>query len=148
MKEEFKSYCREGAYPSVVINNNETLTTEQYVDVLKRIRKTIADTPLAAVDSTAPGDKYTESNWGLCSELREHYPTPELHTFPKDFADDGRMSALPCGQEVKCPMRASGTGGTGCFYDCRVFSKKHKTPSREKALKLYDDAIAAAEVAA
>ncbi|KAA0910650.1 hypothetical protein [Pusillimonas sp. ANT_WB101] len=141
MKEEFKSYCREGAHKSIVINNNDELSNDQYVATLRRIRKTIADAPLAAVDSNTPGDKYTASNWGLCSELKEHYPSPELHTFPMAFVDHGRMSALSCGADVKCPMRVSGMGGSGCFYDCRVFSKKFKTPSQEEALRLFDAAI-------
>ena len=145
MRQEFKAYCHEGACPSIVINNSDALTTEQFVGVLKRIRRTIEDTPLSAVDSNTPGDKFTESNWGLCSELKEHYPTPELHTFPQDFMDSGRASPLSCGQDVKCPMRVKGQGPYGCFYDCRVFSKKFKTPSREEALQLYDAAIAAAE---
>lgn len=145
MRDEFRSYCREGSHPSIVINVHDTLSKKQYLETLKRIRKTVAESKLVSEDSDFPGNKYTESNWGLCSELREHYPDPELHTFPMDFVDFGRMSANSCEDDVKCPMRVEGTGPSGCFYSCRVFTKKFKTPSRKEALQLYDEAIMKAE---
>lgn len=138
-KRPYREYCHEGAHPSVLINNSKYLTTEQYVGVLKRIRKTIESEKLIR-DKDDP-----DCNWGMCSKRQEHYPDPELHIFPNDFDDYGRMSALSCGNDVKCPMRVSDLGGSGCFYDCRVFTRKHKVPTREEALKLYDDAIAGAQ---
>lgn len=141
MREEFKSYCHQGAYECVVINNNDRLSKEQYIETLKRIRQTIEKSPMVAIDDDSPGNKYTGCDWGLCGEIAEHYPTPELHTFPMDFVDSGRISQLSCSDDVKCPMRVDGIGPMGCFYSCRVFGRKFKTPSKEEALHLYDEAI-------
>lgn len=137
MRDEFKGYCEEGAHPSIVINKRRTLTVEQYADTLRRIRKTVESEPLRAVDDVTPGAKSTTCNWGLCSGRKDHYPAPELHTFPQDFADYGRVSELeppkPCPMmDVKVPSRG------GCFWQCRVFQSKLKTPSRKEAIALID----------
>lgn len=142
MRPEFKLYCHQGAGPSIVINNAKSLTNDQYVDTLRRIRDSIANgIALDADDCTLPGMKSTSCNWGLCSSLKDHYPSPELHTFPQDFVDYERMSALGCANTVKCPMRIKGSGGYGCFYSCRVFSRRGSKPTREEALALYDEHI-------
>ena len=151
MRDAFKSYCYAGAIPSIVINKANTLTVQQYVEVLKRIKKTISRKPLSAYDDTTPGCKNTECNWGLCGESHQHYPTPELHRFPQDFVDNGRISALEPPEGFDCPMRerreidGESLNASGCFYQCRVFQRNRKTPTREEALALYDAAIAKAE---
>lgn len=114
------------------------LTDEQYLGVLKRIRKAIAaGEALVAEDCTDIGNKYTVCTWGLCSDKLEYYPTPDLHTHPDMLPSTYSKKWVP--PDRKCPMRKKGIGPWGCFYDCRVF--RGKKPNREEAIKLYDDAI-------
>ena len=140
MRDEFKSYCHEGAHPSIIINNTRKLTVEQTLAVLQRILKAIRNgAPLTAEDSNEIGNKYTHSSWGLCSDNPDYWPTPELHTVPADFVDRGRVAPLDPG--ISCPMRTKGEGRTGCFYSCRIFQRHLKTPTREEAIDLYEKAI-------
>jgi hypothetical protein len=140
MRDEFRSYCEEGAHPEIVINKRSVLKTSEYVDVLKRIRKTVESDPLVAIDDDTPGAKSTSCNWGLCSDDKNHYPYPEMHTFPQDFADYGRMSQLRAAKP--CPMMDSSKPSRGgCFWQCRVFSGKRKRISKDQALRLIDAKI-------
>lgn len=143
MRPEFKSYCREGVHPSIVINNATELTKGQFIQVLHNLRERVGQTELVQEDSNVPGDKFTEASWGLCSREAQVYPDPEMHTFPQDFADRGRVSSLNPPAGHACPMRVAQIrqGRTGCFYDCRVFQKRYKTPDRLLAVRLIDEAI-------
>lgn len=147
MRDEFKPYCYGGSVPSIVINKRDRLTVDQWEGVLRRIRATIESEPLRSDDDTTPGNKSTTCNWGACSDRREHYPTPELHQFPQDFADVGRVSSLQPPEGHHCPMRKTGPADTdserasGCFWQCRVFQRRHKTPTREQAVRLFDAAL-------
>lgn len=145
---KYESYCREGAHESIIVNNNHNLTREQHLAVLKRIAKTIeSGTNISKIDSDAIGDKELACNWGMCSDSAEHYPTAELHTFPKDFDERGRTSALDRAKGYDCPMRnrspsdSQSERDSGCYYQCRIFQRKHETPTRIEALDLYHTVI-------
>ena len=139
---QFGFTTKSGAYEGIQVNEQRELSDPQYLAALGRLRKIIESRKLKYVDSDSPGDKYTECNWGLCSDLKELWPTPELHTWPYDFLNNGRVAPIGRGKYC-CPMdtREDGGGGNGCFYTCRVFQRKHKTPSREEALALVDAKI-------
>lgn len=144
MRDEFKSYCFEGAHPSIVINERDNMTKKQFIQVLERVRKSVETKPLQFFDDDTPGFKDMGCNWGLCWDTREFYPNPELHTFPQDFVDRGRCTAIEPPEGFDCPMRErrdDGNNESGCFHQCRVFQKNRKTPSRAEALKLIDATI-------
>lgn len=141
---KYESYCREGAIPSIIVNNNHNLSLKQHLAVLKRIVKTIENgESIKKIDSDAIGDKELSCNWGMCSERADHYPSAELHTFPKDFDESGRTSPLNRAEGYDCPMRKRSPNDTesesmsGCYYQCRIFQRRHKTPTRIEALDLY-----------
>lgn len=138
MRDEFKSYCREGAYPSIVINNRDDLTKKETIKVMESIKKTIQSESIKGYDCDAVGAKNLECNWGFCGDRKDHYPDPDMHTFPQDFVDNGRISHL--NPAIACPLRYKHREGRGCFYDCVFFSRK-KNPDKGKALILYDNAI-------
>lgn len=140
MRQEFESYCHEGAYPEIVINNADELTKSQFAQVLRRIRKTVELEPIKLYDCNERGVKDTTCNWGLCSGTAEHYPDPDLHQFPMLFVDEGRVSELDPPSGLACPMRTKnrGMGSIGCFYDCAAFSEKGPKPTREQALSRID----------
>ena len=70
--------------------------------------------------------------------MKEHYPRPEMHTFPQDFMDSGRISKLKL--SIRCPLEYERIEGHGCFYQC-MFFQPVRNPKREYALALYDTAI-------
>jgi hypothetical protein len=149
MRDEFKGYCHEGAMAHIVVNNAHALTEEQTLAVFRRIRAAIADGQVLLMeDSDEIGNKYTQCTWGLCSDMSKYWPTPELHVFPQEFADSGRVAPLI--PTVDCPMRTKPGPVTrhGCFWSCRIFRTHLKTPNREEALGLYDSAIADLQVRA
>ena len=148
MKDEFKSYCREGAHPSIVINNADRLTITQFREVLIRLRDKIeAKAALISEDSNYIGDKYTHCTWGICTNERDIYPTPELHTFPQAFKFENRIEPLDTPEGHDCPIRerlpsdSETTSMSGCFYSCRIFQKDKKTPTKEEAITLYEKVI-------
>lgn len=137
------SYCRQGAYPSILINNQRLLSKEQYREVLLNIRRTVNSEPLIACDDTTLGAKSTTVNWGLCSGRPDHYPDPRMHTFPKDFDDRERVSELrpPAGHD--CHLRKDTPhDGSGCFWHCRVFrAKRGKKPERDQVIRWIDEKL-------
>lgn len=144
MRNEFKSYCYEGAHPSIVINKRGNLTKRQFLLVLKRMRKSVESRSLQFFDDDTPGYKDMGCNWGACWDTREFYPDPEMHKFPQDFVDLGRCSSLEPPKRFDCPMRErrdDGNNQSGCFYQCRVFQKNRKTPTKAEALNLIDATI-------
>lgn len=139
-----KYTTKPGAHPSIQINTLNKLPRARYIAVLTRVRNAIAKgRKLVAYDDETPGDKSTSCSWGLCHESAETWPDAQDHTFPKDFEKYKRIS--PLSAPGKCPMDKRETlGGSGCFWTCRVFQAgKGKRPTREQAIALYDDVLAA-----
>ena len=118
---------------------------ERFLAALKRIRADIAEgRELNAVDSDNPGDKYNDCSWGTCSRLPEHWPDAEDHLWPDQFVEHGRVAPKYHKDGQHCPMDADPPKdghAFGCFYRCRVFKRKHQTPDRDEALRLFDAAI-------
>jgi hypothetical protein len=133
-----------------VVNNAKYLTKEQTIQVLKSIRAAIASGELLIKDdSDEIGNKHTHCSWGACNDLRKHYHSPEMHTFPQEFVDTGRSNPLALIKGSHCPMQLPKTSREdyqwGCFYECRVFQTHHRTPTRDEAVELYDAMIATLE---
>lgn len=125
----------------LLVNTRGELTFAEELEALQLLRIRIEHTPLKAVDSTTPGDKYTECSWGLCRS-EGLYPDPNSHIWPTDFIERGRSA--PLRHLTLCPMdkRDEGERFMGCFYHCRVFqAKKGQQPTRAEALELCDQAI-------
>jgi hypothetical protein len=121
------------------------MSDERYLAALKRQRDLIASGyRFSAVDSNAPGDKFTEASWGLCSGERESWPDAEDHLWPEQFEKHGRIAPKYRSQHQACPMQRKG-GGSGCFFHCRIFKGREITENkRDEAVALYDAAIAKA----
>lgn len=136
-------YCRQGAFPSILINKQDKLTIEQYRKVLINIRSTVEADPLKACDDTTPGAKSTTVSWGLCSGMSEHYPDPRMHIFPKDFVDRGRVTELNPPEGQSCHLRKDAPhDGSGCFWHCRVFQAKGgENPERDQVIRWIDEKL-------
>lgn len=134
---------RNGAHPSIKINVLNKLPKDRLLLALKRVRQAIANgRPLIAYDDTTPGNKCTSCSWGLCHDSAETWPDAQDHIFPVDFERRKRVSTLD--YDLKCPMvRDPKFQGGGCFWVCRVFQadKAQPRPTKDEALKLYDEAI-------
>lgn len=127
---------------------NIVLPQERYIAALHRLRNLIKEgKELVAADSTTIGDKYTSCSWGLCSGEKEAWPDAKDHLWPDQFLERGWVAPLYRQKGQKCPFdsRKDDGDGTGCFFSCRVFQRKLKTPTREQALALYDEVIALSE---
>lgn len=149
---------------------NPDMGEGRYQDTLRRFRARIAAGLRNDLDDcTDSGNKFTHAAWGLCScKDIEAYPDVNDHTFPDRIVDDmneGRDILLgprspPAG--ATCPFDRglqkpdkNNPGSQGCFYRCRMFrpvpgtlppgERLPRAPTREEALKLYDDLIAARE---
>lgn len=115
---------------------NLNLTDEQFLELLKRGLKLLEEryaknpnTLAKGVDSTDFGDKYTETNVGLCNE--EQLCTKETALFPDEYPQRKSMKYLDTHQ--KCPLDDRGPGSSdmnGCFYTCKFFQKglRHLKP--------------------
>ncbi len=124
------------------------LTDEQYLDLLKRIRKTLDSiTEVIAEDSTLIGNKYTEANVGLCTDK---FTTRETALWPKQFDTIGKVKYdHPHMHSMKyrrthhrCPLdNRRRPDINGCFYTCLLFQSKFKTPSIQEVKNLYDELI-------
>jgi hypothetical protein len=118
-------------------------------DAMRRQRQRVMHLPLVAEDSNAIGDKYTRCNWGMCDESADLWPDPDDHIWPDMFENNGRVAPRghgPCPMDVRTDATMdSGEmlgDSSGCFYSCRIFQRKHMTPSRDEAVALYDRMIA------
>jgi hypothetical protein len=119
------------------------MSNERYRMALVRLRTRIDEgLKLNADDSNQPGAKYTECTWGLCSGEKEQWPNAGDHIFPVDFMDRGRVAPERRDHQT-CPMQTNSENGSpsGCFYKCRVFSRRLETPNREQVLELFDKRI-------
>jgi hypothetical protein len=141
----YEDFCHEGAIPSILINNKCALTKAQTLKVLKSIRTAIARGDELVLDNSEEiGAKHTHCNWGMCTNLPEHYPDPRMHKFPKDFVENGNVNPLRWPTGHGCPMytKRKTRSHHGCFYCCRAFGG---SVNREQALALYDEAISELE---
>jgi len=114
------------------------LTDEQYMRLLAKVKETInqPDFEVYCYDSTYPGDKYTESNCGLCND---EFCELDMALFPESFPD--RKSKKYKENWHKCPfdMRAmSGEFRSGCFYTCYLFKTRHGQHDIELMKQLVD----------
>ena len=136
----------EGAHPSIRVNLQKTLTAEQTVIVLKKLKSRIEDIDMNGHDSTECGNKYTECSWGTCTDDEYLYPDALMHIWPLSFRDESRIAPLELHDSARCPMDRREDGDfNGCFYKCRYFNSRGKIPSREHVLELVDIQIASAE---
>ncbi len=146
----------------------------RYQDTLRRLRALIAGgSQLFYDDDTTMGNKSTVVSWGLCDDSLDVYPEKNDHTFPNQFP--GRSSPRNQPEKAYCPMDRLADAppeiqakqeNSGCFYRCRVFKpgemvpgkpnpkngkvfhrlRSGSVPTREQALKRYDDLIAKREL--
>lgn len=105
---------------------NMYLTDSQYRDILLKIKDVLEQENFKPCyyDSTAFGDKYTESNCGLCNN---YFTIKEASLFPKEYPE--RKSMKYRRPNHKCPFdmrREPGLMGYGmsCFYTCYLFKTK------------------------
>ena len=151
---------------------NPDMGEGRFQDALRRHRARIASgEALDLDDCNATGSKHTNATWGLCSDDAKGYPDINDHTFPQRIADDLKAEYRPLlgarepPKGATCPMDRGpkpgkapewGEASTGCFYRCRLFrpvkgtlppgERVARPPTKEEALKLYDDVIAAREL--
>lgn len=142
---------------------NPDMGEGRYQDTLRRARGLIAEgLTLDLDDCNIPGMKSTEASWGLCSDSREMYPDVNDHTFPEDVNTHGRLGAREPPKGATCAFDRGrfkpdslNPGAGGCFYRCMLFrpvkgqlpktERSARVPTKEEALKLYDDLIAERE---
>lgn len=149
---------------------NPRMKEGRYQDTLRRFRERIASgLEFDLDDSEATGDKYTDAAWGLCScKETKAYPDINDHTFPARIVDDMKsgygvlLSPRDPPKEATCAFDRGrfkpdplNPGHQGCFYRCMLFrpikgtlpkgERVPRPPTREEALKLYDDLIAERE---
>lgn len=149
---------------------NPKMGEGRYQDTLRRFRARIAGgLDLDLDDSNFTGDKYTSGSWGLCScQDIKAYPDVNDHAFPDRIVEDMKSGhgilPSPRGppQGATCPFDRGrfkpdklNPGSQGCFYRCMLFrpvkgtlpsgEREPRLPTREEALKLYDDLIAERE---
>ena len=119
------------------------LSDDRYLAALRRQRDRIrAGAAFVAYDCEEIGAKETHASWGLCSSDAEAWPDAGDHMWPDQFTNHGRVSPKYRRKHQKCPMQTKG-GATGCFYNCRIFKSQLGRKSRDKAVQLYDERIAA-----
>lgn len=150
---------------------NPNMGEGRYQDTLRRFRdKIVAGAELDRDDCNLTGGKYTSASWGLCScKSVSDYPDVNDHTFPDRIAYDIKHdyevllspreppegATCPMDRGVKDPNKHWGGSSSGCFYRCRLFNPVKGTlplgervarpPTREEAVRLYDDVIAKRE---
>lgn len=133
------------------MTKNLYLPQDRYIAALHRqLSRIQTGLKLAAEDSTAPGNKYTECSWGLCSDETQAWPDAQDHLWPDQFLSRGRVAPLYRQKEQKCPIDTRSLydlNPNGCFYTCRIFSRgKNPLPSAEQVVVLYRARIAEVEV--
>lgn len=114
-----------------------TLSDAQYLEILYKIRN-IVNGPnfvVCAVDSTEIGNKYTESNCGMCND---NFTDEDMALFPDQYPSRKTMKYRA--ENHKCPFdeRKIGDFSMGCFYDCYIFNTergKHKVKNMRKKVE-------------
>ena len=141
------------------MSKNLHLTDQQYLDLLKAVRADLDRMKPGDVeydDCTMIGNKYTISNVGLCTAddeegwSRDRHLTRETAMWPEDFDTIGE-SEYPYPQQFTrkyrkakhtCPLEIKKKRSmSGCFYRCRLFSKKSRKPRLQEIKKMYDQRI-------
>lgn len=129
------------------------MSDAQYLETLKRQLALIEEgMEGTSIDSDTRGDKETAFNWGLCSNRRESYPTEDLHLFPDDFNNHGRIAPKYYGRHQPCPLdmrtdKQRQEDLNGCYWTCKHF-KAHKYAgrvTREGTIRRYREQIIAVE---
>jgi hypothetical protein len=120
MKKTFVERRTQMEQPKADEDDELYFTDLEYLQLLESKRRELDKvTKIVAVDSTELGNKYTESNVGIC-ETKKYLK--ENHKCPLD----NRRG--PCDYSY------------GCFYFCAIFEAK-KSPSIEKIKIRYDRRI-------
>ena len=119
------------------MSNDLYFTDKQYLELLIRARKLLDRVDkVSCYDSTEIGNKYTESNVGLCND--EKLCTKEVALFPKEWPQRKDLKYL--GNEQLCPLDSKVKyNGQGCFYKCLIFQKGFKDIKKIK--RLYEKKI-------
>jgi len=120
------------------------LTDKQYLNLLFKIRD-VVNAPNFEVyryDSTQVGNKYTESNCGMCND---NFTELDMTLFPDQYPDRKCMKYKK--KNHKCPfdMRETTDFSMGCFYHCYLFAKKQGTFETEILSEMVDETIMEAE---
>lgn len=102
------------------------LSDAQYLDLLQKIKARINQPEFVVYcyDSTVVGNRYTESNCGLCNE---EFVTADTAMFPGYFP--GRRDMKYRQKHHKCPFDLRGAEpaegfSMGCFYSCYLFKNR------------------------
>ena len=120
------------------------LTDKQWLSILYKIRDTISKPGFkpGGCDSTEPGNKYTETNCGLCND---NFTTLKTSLFPEEFKD-GRTTMKYTEDHQICPFDTRPRDSdhfSGCQYTCGIFNKK--LLKGNKLLDLVNETIIYAE---
>jgi hypothetical protein len=132
----------------LVSNGEIYLSDEQYRKILWKI-KDVVDTPRfspTCFDSTALGDKYTESNCGLCND---GFTDEETALFPSKFPERREMKYRLGNHRCPFDMREIPGllgWGNGCFSGCYLFKNTRVGYDVELMKMLVDSAIIGVEL--
>jgi hypothetical protein len=115
-------------------NLSMKLSDEQYITVLHKIRDTVFSKEFKPYyyDSTVIGDKYTESNCGLCND--KFYEDIDMHHFPEQFPE--RLSPKYRQDTHQCPFDwRDNASFNGCFHTCYLFKRVVSVKEMRKLVK-------------
>lgn len=115
-----------------VEDNHLNITDQQYLDLLLKIKETVNQPNFKPIwdDSDQIGNKYTESNCGLCND---NFTIKETALFPKDFPQRKDMKYHK--QIHKCPFDfRKKVGFNGCFYTCWFFKRGLRDVNKIRSL--------------
>lgn len=113
------------------------ITDMEYLQLLQKIKEVVnkPDFKPTWYDSTTMGDKYTETNCGLCND---NFTTKDTAMFPDQFPQRKDMKYAK--SEHKCPFDfRKKVGWNGCFYTCWFF--KRGLTNLTKIRQLVDEQI-------
>ena len=105
------------------MSKNLYLTDKQFLELLVRARARLEDVDkVSFYDSTMPGNKYTESNVGLCDDS---LTTIDIAMWPEAFPSRNSMKYRM--NKHLCPLDTREKhDGNGCFYTCILFKRGMK----------------------
>lgn len=106
------------------------LNKNQYIQILKNLKKHITIADFRAIDSDSGGDKFTTCSWGLCCDSRFVYDKVEYDLFPEKNFEDGTITPKYCSPELKCPHdNRDKPDLNGCFNHC-IYKGLFNKPKR------------------
>ena len=105
---------------------------------------------LSYYDDTTIGNKSLHNSWGLCSQQKEQWPDPEMHLWPDQFTERGRVAPRYRQEGQWCPndrraweyptndpTKRSGYWKSGCFYTCMFFQPDGRSlPNHQQVIAL------------